>query len=153
MTVVAPSRRSLSRRSNRIYTAGRAGSGFVANVTIMPTNVSFRRIQVQEGTVSAVATGYYNTVLGWSGLTHPAGNWLTPNARNRGIIDTIGTNPPGTLGPFSPGSFVWAIPQLYRAGTSGTPHTYSTGRHTQTMLGSTGRETTSKEGASRSRSP
>ena len=153
MTTVEPSNRALTVNSNRAYTAGRAGSGFVANVVIQPTNVSFSRIQVREGAVNSTATGYYDTSLGWNGIAHPVGAWLAVNASNSGLIDTVGTNPPGTAGPFSAGSFDWPIPQDYRVG-AGAARNYSTGTHRQQMVaGASGRETTSKEGASRSRTP
>lgn len=159
MTVVPPARRRLTVRPNaavppgqRVYTAGQAGSGFVANVRIHPLSVSFSRLQVREGTVAAVATGYYNTVLGWNGNVHPLGTWLTLDASNGGIIDTVGTNPPGSPAPFSPGAFTWPIPQFYRrVGSTGNGRRYSVGTHRQVMTASAGVETTSKEGASRTR--
>jgi hypothetical protein len=154
MDVVQPRERALTRSSDRAYTAGLAGSGFVADVVIQPTDVSFSRIEVREGAVNAAAVGYYRTVLGWNGIRHPPGAWLTPDAANSGIIDTIGSVPPGTGGPFSAGVFVWSIPQLYRvAGASGAGRRYSIGVHTQAMTGATGEEITSKEGASRTRTP
>ncbi|GAB6094357.1 hypothetical protein JCM14469_06090 [Desulfatiferula olefinivorans] len=153
MTVIRPASRQLTKSSDRAYTAGKAGSGFVADVVIMPTTVSFSRIEVREQTVNATATGYYNTVLGWNNIAHPLGSWLAVNSANSGIIDTVGTTPPGSGGTFAAGTFVWAIPQEYRAGATGTPRTFSTGTHRQVMAGATGEETTSKEGASRTRTP
>jgi len=154
MNVVAPKGRALRRKTDTSYTSGLAGSGFVADVTIMPTNVSFSRVEVREESVNSVATGYYDTVLGWNGITHPVGSWLPVDASNSGIIDTVGSVPPGTGGPFSKGDFHWPIPQSYRiAGSSGGGSVYSTGNHTQTMTDATGEETTSKEGASRTRTP
>jgi hypothetical protein len=123
-------------------------------VTINPTNVSFTRIQVWEGAVNAVASGYYDTVLHWNGFPHPPTQPLVPNASNGGLIDTVGTNEPGSPAPFSTGKFVWAIPQLYRiVGSSGTGTQYSTGVHVQVMTGGNGIEGTAKEGASRGRAP
>ncbi|WP_346290789.1 hypothetical protein [Sphaerothrix gracilis] len=154
MTAISPSRRLLSNPIDRVYTAGLAGSGFVADVTIMPINVSFSRIQVREEEVNASATGYYDTVLGWDGIRHPAGVWLTPNIQNSGAVDTVGTNPPGTGGPFSRGEFTWAIPQHYRImGDGGNGMSYSTGVHAQVMIGNDGSEGTAKEGAARGRTP
>jgi len=154
MNVVAPSERALVWKSDRAYTAGLAGSGFVATVTIQPTNVSFSRIQVREESVAAVASGYYDTVLNWNGKMHPVGTWVSLDTSNNGLIDTVGTKTPGAPGPFSAGDFLWAIPQSYRiAGSTGTGTPYSTGNHVQIMGGSSGREGTSKEGASRVRAP
>ena len=152
ITVIPPTRRSLVKSSDRAYTAGLAGSGFKAVVTIMPTNVSFTRIQVWEEDVNAVATGYYDTVMGMNGLRHPPTPPLVPNASNSGLIDTIGTNPPGSPGPFSFGRFLWAIPQHYRIGSTGSIP-YSIGHHTKVMIGIIGAEVTAKEGAIRGRTP
>lgn len=121
-------------------------------MTINPANVSLTRIQVREEAVNAVATGYYDTVLGWNGLPHPATAWLTPDASNNGFVDKVGTNEPGSAGPFSLGLFLWPIPQSYRV-NGGAGMVYSTGTHGQVMIGPGGTETTSKEGASRSRTP
>lgn len=154
MSVIPPSSRSLVKQTDRAYTAGKAGSGFQAKVTIMPLKASFGRTELREETVNAVATGYYDTVLGWSGLSHPATAWLSPDASNSGLVDSIGTGSPGSPGPFSAGGFLWAIPQSYRtAGTTGGGSVYSTAQHRQVMGGTNGAETTSKEGASRSRVP
>jgi hypothetical protein len=120
----------------------------------MPLTVPFRRTELREEAVNAVATGYYDTVLGWNGIAHPPTAWLSPDASNNGLVDTVGTSPPGTSRPFSRGNFLWAIPQSYRtAGTSGGGSVYSTANHTQVMGGTNGAETTSKEGASRTRAP
>jgi hypothetical protein len=154
MTVLPPRSRSLVKQSDRAYTAGLAGSGFVADVTIMPTNVSFTRIQVWEGAVNGVATGYHDTVLHWNGLPHPPTMPLVPNASNSGLRDTVGTNVPGSPGPFSRGTFSWPIPQLFRAaGSTGSGSVYSTAFHTQVMTGANGAEGTYKEGAVRGRVP
>lgn len=154
MRVLPPSHRSLVKISDRAYTAGLAGSGFRANVTIMPTNVSFTRTEVREEEVEASATGYYDTVHGLDKAVHPATAWLSPNASNSGLIDTIGTNPPGLGGPFSVGTFIWPIPQHHRpAGGSGSGTRYSTGTHAQAMVDVNGSEGTAKEGASRGRTP
>jgi hypothetical protein len=154
MTVIPPSHRSLVKQTDKAYTAGRAGSGFFAKVTIMPTGVSFTRTELREDTVNAVATGYYDTVLHWNGIAHPPTAWLRPDASNSGLVDNIGSVPPGTPGPFSVGSFLWAIPQAYRtAGTSGSGSVYSTPPQTQEMFGPSGAEGTAKEGASRGRRP
>lgn len=154
MRVLPPSHRSLRKISDRAYTAGLAGSGFRANVTIMPTNVSLTRTEFREEEIKASATGYYDTVLGWDKLKHPATAWLSPNASNSGLVDTIGTSPPGSGGPFSAGWFTWSIPQHHRsAGSSGSGIKYSTGVHAQAMIDASGTEGTVKEGASRGRVP
>jgi phage-related protein len=147
LSVIPPSARALTKNHDRGYTAGLAGSGFEAKVVIVPTNVSFSRIQVREDTVTSTANGYYDKVLHWNGIAHPVGKWLPVDGTNSGIIDTVGTNPPGSPGPFSKGTFHWPIPQQYRVPGTGSAIKYSTGDHVQDMTGSTGEETTTKEGA------
>ena len=154
MTAIQPSRRSLVKDTDRAYDPGKAGSGFSAIVTIQPTSVSFTRTELREETANGVAHGYYDTVLHWNGIVHPATAWLAPNAGNSGLIDGIGTRSPGSPGPFSKGDFGWAIPQSYRtAGTTGAGSNYSTAFHTQVMINTSGSEGTHKEGASRGRTP
>jgi len=151
--VVAPNQRVLSKTSNHAYTAGRAGSGFFANINIHPLDVSFARIQVREESVLSTATGYYKS-LGWNGISHPqTTNWLPLGANNGGLRDNVGTPPPGSPSPFSTGTFNWPIPQSYKAIGAAGVHIYSTGTHIQQMNDATGTETTSKEGASNNRTP
>jgi len=154
MTAIQPSRRSLVKATDKVYSAGKAGSGFFANVTILPTSVSFMRTELREDTVNSVAHGYYDTVLHWNGIAHPPTKWLTPNASNSGLVDEIGSPVPGTPGPFSLGDFLWAIPQAFRTpGTTGAGTVYSTAYQTQAMINTSGSEGTYKEGASRGRTP
>lgn len=152
MRAIPPTRLALRKQSNQSYTAGLAGSGFLAEVKINPLNVSFSRIEVREEAVNAVATGYYDTTLGWNGSSHPTGSWNGLDSMNDGLVDTVGTRPPGTASPFSAGTFTWPIPQSYRIVGGSGGAVYSTGIHKQVMAG-TGNETTSKEGASNSRAP
>ena len=120
----------------------------MADVLIVPTSVSFSYIETQEQEVRAKATGYYDIVLGWNGALHPLGKWVPIDAANNGIIDRVGTRPPGTAGPFSNGKFIWPIDQHYQTiGAGGTGHKYSVGTHIQDMKDATGEETTAKEGA------
>ena len=153
MKTTLPTSRSLTKTSERAYQAGRSGSGFVAGVVVNPADVSLSRLQVREKAVAGIATGYHDKVLGWKNLMHPEGAWLSLNAANGGLTDTVGTDPPGGPPPFSGGTFRWPIPQWFRAAGSGDGSFYSTGTHLQVMAGPTGAETTSKEGAHASRTP
>jgi hypothetical protein len=138
------------------YTVGLAGSGFLAEAVILPKTVSFSRLQLGEGRATSKASGYYDTTLHWNGIVHPptAEPWPTVDAGNGAGSDNVGSVPPGTHGPFSTGNFLWQIPQRYRrAGSSGTGHVFTTDDHVQHMKDATGEETTSKEGASRTRKP
>ena len=68
--------------------------------------------------------------------------------------DEIGTHPPGSGGPFSPGVFLWAIPWFHKsAGTPGAGLEFTDVYHFQVMFGANGIETTFKAGAIRTRKP
>jgi len=154
MEVVPPSSRQLVKKTDRPYDAGLAGSGFEADATILPTEVSFNRIEVREEEAIGVATGYYDKVLLWNGKKHPVGAWVVPDPAVRIIRDGVGSPSPGTPGPFSKGTFEWPIPQTYRpVGSTAQPIEYSKASHFQEMLWTSGAETTTKEGAGRARRP
>ena len=152
--VVRPTERVLKKTTDVVYQAGLAGSGFIADVTILPRNVAFERIEVREEEAVGVATGYYDTVLHWNGKKHAATKWAVPHGNNLKVIDTVGTQAPGTAGPFSQGTFQWDIPQTYRAiGSTAAQPPYAIAIHLQEMFAPSGAEGTSKEGEGRGRRP
>lgn len=154
MNVIPPSSRTLVKHRDRVYNKDLAGSGFIADATILPTNVSFGRTEVQEGEALADADGYYDTVLHLKGKKHNATAWALADPNKVLLRDGVGAPEPGTPGPFSRGSFSWEIPQLYRlAGSKGTGTVYNKALHTQDMFGPSGTEMTDKEGVARSRRP
>jgi hypothetical protein len=99
------------------------------------------------------ATGYYKDVLKWDKGMHPTGRWARVDAKNNNVKDTIGTPPPGTHGPFGPGTFYWPIPLTCRRPDDKTPIPYGTADQMQVMTDGSGAEITSKEGAERERTP
>jgi hypothetical protein len=157
LTAVSPKSFSLVKQNDLIYDAGKAGSGFTAKLTVGPTNVSFWGIEFGEGEATAEVSGFYEAYYQklpefkeHPKTEHPA----ALNANNSGPVDTVGTQPPGLAGSFSPGTWVWKIPQYYFApGGSGSGIQYTTAVHFQVMMGSNGTEGTSKAGASRGRHP
>jgi hypothetical protein len=151
--VIPPRERTMTKTTDRAYTAGLAGSGFEATALILPLNVSFSGIQVREETVAGEATGYYKDVLGWDKGMHPTGKWSRVDAANNNVKDTIGTLPPGTPGPFGIGTFFWPIPLTWRTPNDPKRYPYGTADQIQVMLDSSGAEITSKEGADRARTP
>ena len=151
--VIPPRERKMTRTTLHTYTAGLAGSGFEATALILPLNVSFSGIEVREETVAGVATGYYKDVLGWDRGMHPPGAFNRVDATNNNVKDTIGTNPPGTSGPFGMGTFLWPIPLTWRTPNDPKTHPYGTANQIQVMIDSSGLEVTSKEGAINARAP
>jgi len=104
--------------------AGTWGVGFQANEFILPSDVSFRGVEFQEGVVAAVSTGF---LAGTNGMMHGA------NSHGLGLAGNAVTGTPlGTVGPdgvwlwgvapnnimgmqfCGAGTFLWAIPWLYR---------------------------------------
>ena len=158
-TVIEPEGNVLSNPPvPQVYEPKKAGSGFRAKVTIQPTFVCFSGIKTQEQVAIGAATGYYDVTLGWNGMQHPQTTfWIPIDNLNHwaGFVDKVGTlAPAGSRKPFSAGTFIWNIPQRYRSAVAGRSHYYATIRHEQDMVsGPSGKETTSKGGASHTRTP
>lgn len=152
--VIPPRERKMTRMTDHAYTAGRSGSGFMATALVLPLNVSFGSIEVREETVAASAGGYYENVLHWDKGMHPVGKWVSVDATNNNIKDEIGTKPPGETGPFSFGTFVWPIPLSWRhPNAPTTTFPFGPAVQMQLMMDNSGTEITTKEGATRSRTP
>jgi hypothetical protein len=151
--VIPPRGEKMTKTTDRVYTAGLAGSGFEAAALILPLNVSFSGIQVREETVASEAAGYYKDVLGWDKRMHPTGTWSRVDATNNNVKDLIGTDPPGTPGPFGLGFFHWSIPLTWRTPNDLKTFPYGTAEQVQLMINSSGTEMTFKQGAGRTRTP
>lgn len=145
-TVIAPSGVSMTKVANsKKHVNGTASCGFLANITITPTTVSFGNIEGQEQAVAPVVTGFYSTFT----QNHAQGGWFSVGQDNIvGGQDQIfsGNKAP----PFSVGTYVWAIPWHYRcAGTSGAGTEFKVVNHSVSAT-ATGKVTMSKAGASES---
>lgn len=117
-TTVEPTDAFLVKTSNIKHDYQHLGGLFKADIYMLPTNVSFKRVLFGEGTVAATATGV------WSGsngqihqTTSPAHSIGSGNAIygcKVNAFDTIGnwTNEPRTP-PIAPGYFSWDIPWHY----------------------------------------
>lgn len=120
ITIIAPNGVSLAQFGSGIrHVNGLWSVGFRADWYLLPKNVSFRSIQMGEGSVLAVATGYLSV---WNNLPHmvngpyPIGDCnIATGCKALFPIgpDEIysGERPP----PFSPGDFLWSIPVEYLA--------------------------------------
>jgi hypothetical protein len=134
------------------HTTNTWSCGFRGGVFLRPTDVSFNKVEMLEGTVNAVATGY---LAGWNGLPHHGNpSWLPfgPGSSATGsqwlAVDHVFT---GTLGPpppaYADGDFLWAIPWMFRViGTSATGTEFTTANHHATA-DPAGRATVAKKGA------
>jgi len=156
MHTIPPRNCKQTRAGDIQYAPRLAGSGFFGNIDVEPKSVSFSRLELIEGTVQGIATGYYNIypVL-WDGALHrPADKWAKVDNANKYLgYDTVGSYPPGTPGPFQKGYFFWPIPKFYRAADGATRRKFCTANHVQVMTGESGEEITAKEGAIRYRTP
>lgn len=151
--VLPPRERQMTKTVDHAYSAGMAGSGFVATALILPLNVCFSNILSREEPVAGEATGYYDTVMHWDKGMHPQGAWARVNAANNNIKDTIGSKLPGTPAPFSTGVFYWGIPLSWCTPNDPTPRPMGRADQVQVMMDNTGSEITTKEGAGRERTP
>jgi hypothetical protein len=146
ITIITPSGGHLTRFSGLRHTMGFASVGFQAHIYLEPANVSFANLFFSEGTVAAVASGFYAV---FNGIPHSA--TATPIAIGNcnittgclGGTDTVDTNDKGP--PFSVGDFLWAIPWQYKV-TGGTLKNFTVANHHQ-MADAAGKATIEKAGA------
>lgn len=147
--VVEPSGATIEREpgTGLRHTLGFASVGFKGRPYILPTDVSFIKIEIREGHCLGTATGY---LIGKNGEPHAVGGWagLIPgtqaNPNKVDGIDTISTGdyPP----PFAAGTFTWPIPWQFRV-NGGTEKQFTTVTH-QEDVDSMGSTTISKGGNS-----
>jgi hypothetical protein len=132
----------------------------VTDVTVGPATVSFGNVQWLEVPGPATnVTGYFkrfNTKKLFNKpnklFHHPNKNWLTWNDSNTGLTDEAAMHmaPP----PYSPGTFQWDIPNMYRVAGSGDAGTMFTMTHQLFEMTDTfGTMRISKCGASAWRTP
>jgi hypothetical protein len=125
--------------------------GFLGEIFLHPVDVSFEFIEFREGSVAAVTTGFLTPLS----ATHPLGIWVSVgggNSSDGSKVNGIDTIYSGKLSPpFGNGTFLWAIPWQYRAG-SGAARTFTTANHFAMALhvplvGILGSATITKKGA------
>jgi hypothetical protein len=148
LSVVAPDDARMVRApgTGLRHTHGKAGVGFKGEIFLRPKTVSFHWMEMREGAVAGVGTGYY---AGQNGVPHAVGAWVTvgPGDSGRGSkvngVDTVdsGDNDP----PFSKGDFQWNIPWEYRA--NGGPGTEFTRALHHDTISAKGDATIEKKGA------
>jgi hypothetical protein len=146
ISVIAPSDGHMVKDSNLRHTMGLAGVGFLGNIFLSPTDVSFANMSFGEGTVNAVASGFYasfnnlphpeDTFGGLSGCNVTTGCLVNPH-------DMVDTN--DKAGPFSVGDFLWAIPWQYWVGSASRTR-FTTANHHQ-FTDATGKASIEKAGA------
>jgi hypothetical protein len=97
--------------SNLRHRVGFAGVGYLGNIFLEPTDVSFANVSFGEGTVNAVTSGFYANS---NGLPHPQdsfGGVGGCNVVTRCLVTPHDQVDSGDKGPpFSGGDFLWAIP-------------------------------------------
>jgi len=77
-TVIVPSGVLLTKSSGDKHLKNWTSAGFLANIKILPTTVSFYAIQVKEDSVAPTGTSG-----AWAGIgNHTEGPWLTVNMDN-----------------------------------------------------------------------
>lgn len=118
-TVVEPNGVLMERTGNIRHTQGLPSTGMQLYIYIQPTDVSFNRIEVREGTCAPVSTGYFELInVG----NHPNGNFITMTSstiNDKGTLalglDTaqisLSTLPPANV---RLGTTTWPIPWLFK---------------------------------------
>jgi hypothetical protein len=147
-TVIPPSGVQFTKLSER-HEQWTCSAGFHAQVTILPTMVSFYRTQISEmSCYPSAAQGCYALM---SNDQHPRwSSWYTPSQDNRlsTSVDYVFSNI--VRYPYSAGLFVWNIPWNYRViGNSSDGYSFTYLDHVQTAT-DTGYCTMSKNGQSAS---
>ncbi|MFE9451617.1 glycosyltransferase [Streptomyces sp. NPDC006739] len=149
ITVVAPSDALMAQKPGTgiKHTTGTWSVGFLGEIFMRPTDVSFAQAVMREGTVAGVGSGY---LAGLNGIVHPLGGIVTigtGDAAKGSKVNGTDTVNSGNLGtPFSAGDFLWAIPWLFGL-TGTTPATQFTTANHHMTADSTGRATIEKKGA------
>lgn len=142
------------------HTAGRPDCGFLANLYLLPADVSFQNIEVRELNSRADATGFYQA---FDGLTHqpaaqPHSKWFTVGAPapGRGSVahlhDTIYSGDTLVGPPFPAGSMVFPITWEFRV-AGGAPKAIPSTFQNHQVEAVTGKCTSSKAGENKSRVP
>jgi hypothetical protein len=120
--------------------------GYLGNIFIEPTNVSFANVSFSEGAVNAVASGFY---ANFNGLPHPQNSFGGDGGCNvaTGCLvtphDQVDSNDKGP--PFSGGDLLWAIPWQYWVGSASRTQ-FKTANHHQ-FTDATGKPSIEKAGA------
>jgi hypothetical protein len=133
------------------HTRGVASLGFMAEIFVTPKHVNFGAVQIREGEVEAVATGFLEYE---NGDLHGLGEW-TPMQEHRADLGTLSRGFDTIYGdvkggpPYKDGTFTWSIPWFFKVG-DGEPKQFTTMDHVKTV-DSTGRVTIRKGGLTRSR--
>lgn len=147
ISIIAPSGAHLTRFSGLRHTQGLAGVGFQANIFLEPSDVSFANLFFAEGTVAAVASGFYAV---FNGIAHsPTATPLSIGSCNittgcqANGMDTVDTN--DKVPPFSIGDFLWAIPWQYKV-NGGALTAFTTANHHQ-FTDAAGKASIEKAGA------
>ena len=124
--------------------------GFKGRPYIQPDDVSFENIQIREGEVNAVCSGYF---LYENGFPHPVGPWAPVGSVTAGKgskvqgIDTIQGGSDNHI-PYEDGLFTWTIPWYFKVGT-GSEKQFENVDQVKT-IDATGKLNISKDGTTKS---
>jgi len=161
-TVVEPSGAYQVQFGKTLHRNATASVGFRGITYLLPKEVSFENIEINEGTCVGVGTG---CLAGLNGKVHPVWpSWATvskgdsakgchvegPNKRGSVYYDFVYTQDGGA--PFTAGTFKWVIPWQFRV-SGGTPKEFTKLTHDAVCAVTTGKTTQSKGGVTVSAMP
>jgi hypothetical protein len=104
--------KEINRNPDSIGIAG--GFAMIFDLTLLPTNVSFEALQIEEvGLSSTDATGYFAEPRNARFLAHETADvWVDVHSGNKGVDKAqMAELPP----PWSEGNMTWPIPNRYRS--------------------------------------
>lgn len=113
-SVIQPEGVEMKEGAPFVHWKGFPSAGFLAKpIVILPTTVSFYRIEAWEGTVKAKAKGVFSSLDGFEHApTEPAPCDEANVLAGEDYVKTVGTTPP-VNGNYE-GTFIWSIPWFYR---------------------------------------
>lgn len=133
--VVEPNGTHLIQKAGTVvrHKNGKPSAGFTAEIFVLPSDVSFYRIQIREQTVKGAGWGYYSYL---DQREHDLGQWWdvssTPTSQPNPVTapDNIYSGDDGSAIP-NPGGFEWKIPWEYKI-AGGQPKAFTVVNHVQT---------------------
>ena len=156
-TIVAPNNVVISRApgTGTFHRQGIASSGFRGEIFLQPAGVSFRNLEIREGSAPSTGTGSMaqniNGFKDIGSIRHATmGTWVTIGGGSIATgckadgIDEINAMPMDP--PFAVGTFTWSIPWYYRiVGSHGTDRQFAFMHH-QESVDAAGQMTMTKGG-------
>ncbi len=154
-TVVAPSGVFAERQNSTgvFHQWGQPSAGMKLWLYVLPDDVNFENVYIQEGCSDVVANGYFLYQNNNPTYAHTPGAWNKVSYQpiaGKGSVFSNDTAQGGSDNhtPYITGNFTWTIPYSYKVGASGTERGPFTSVNQTKSITSTGAMTVTKGAAS-----